>query len=169
MRSCCRQEEVRRSGAHALDSPEWPGKLCRRIWWEVEVGVLLAHADLVLPGRPASSPGQPMRTPQQLLLQRIVLSLAARPPPPTPEMGPSGPGLSGRSHRGIWSVPDQDTPKVPEWPAILGAAPEFWGPTWAGTGCRAPHWQGCGCSRTLQVQLPPAPPPAHGWGRFSPG
>lgn len=117
---------------------------------EVEVGVLLAHADLVLPvGQPAVPALSPCGTPGgKSLLSAHIPSGCQAPASPTSEMGPSGaravrPGVIGD----LDAVPDQDTPKGPRVAVILGAAPTPGGPTLGRYWVQwAPHWQGCGRS-----------------------
>lgn len=117
------QEEVLiAQGCHTLDSPRVARETLQADLVEVKVGVLLVHTDLILPVcQPVAA--QPVGTPWQLPLQRIVLALTEEVPPAHPRDGAQQAGaLMLRVIRDLDTVPNQDTPKGPRVAIILGAA-----------------------------------------------
>lgn len=79
---------------------------------EVEVGILLAHTNLILPVR-QPVPTQAVGTPGQLPLQGIVFTPAAEAPTPDSRDGAQGPGTLRLRIRDLDAISNQDTPKGP--------------------------------------------------------
>ena len=153
--AAAQKEVLAAQGHHALDGPRVAWEALQADLVEVEVGVLLAHANLVLPvGQPV--PTQPMCAPRQLPLQRIVLTLAARLPAAHPRDGAQRAGAVRLGVIGdLDAVPNQDTPKGPRVAVVLGAAPTLGVPLRAGAGRGGLHDGRATAARADAVQVQP--------------
>lgn len=108
------QEEVLAAqGRHTLDRPRVAREALKADLVEVEVGILLAHTDLVLPiCQPV--PAQPVGTPRQLSLQGVVFIPTAKVPTTHSRDGAQrARALRLRVTGDLDSVPNEDTPKGP--------------------------------------------------------
>lgn len=150
------QEEVLTAqGCHALDSPRVAREALQADLVEVKVGVLLAHADLVLPVcQPV--PAQPVGTPWQLPLQCVVFAFAAGAPAAHPrDKAQWARALRLRVVRDLDAVPDQDAPEGPRVAVILGAAPALGVQLKAGAGHGGLHTGRAATARADALQIQP--------------
>lgn len=120
---------------------------------EVEVGILLAHTNLILPVR-QPVPTQAVGTPGQLPLQGIVFTPAAEAPTPDSRDGAQGPGTLRLRIRDLDAISNQDTPKGPRVAIIQETAPTLRVAFGAGTGHSGLHagWVSSAGADAFQIQ-----------------
>lgn len=110
--AAAQKEVFTAQGGHTFDSPRVSWEALQADLVEMEVSILLAHADLVLPVcQPV--PTQPMHTPRQLPLQGVVFIPAAGASTTHSRDGAQWPRILGLRIRDLDAISNQDTPKGP--------------------------------------------------------
>lgn len=140
-------------GGHTFDSPRVTWKTLQADLVEAEVGILLAHTNLVLPVRQPVS-AQAVGTPGKLSLQGIVFTPVTEAPNTHSRHGAQWPRTLGLRVWDLDAVSNQDTPKGPRVSIIPETAPTLRVPFRAGTrhaGLRV-GWAASARAHAFQIQ-----------------